>query len=238
MSTPWSGDAPVVPEDAVEVGRIVGPWGVKGGIKVLPYSNDPQALFSTKRWFLLAPDERYVPAAARQAGNPLRWPVLLRIVQAREHGDGLVATAHDLNERSVAEALKGARILVSRASFPTADANEFYWVDLIGLSVFNREGHALGSVIDLLDTGAHSVLRVNDSAPDGVVVERLIPFVDAYIDAVDLAGRRIVVDWLPDWDEPAHPASPATKKPKASRSSPRGPKADGAIAPVTPPPQD
>mgnify|MGYP006203679581 CR=1 FL=1 len=53
---------------------------------------------------------------------------------------------------------------IARSSFPTADENEFYWVDLIGLDVVNREGQPLGKVVDLLDTGPHCVLRCEASA--------------------------------------------------------------------------
>jgi 16S rRNA processing protein RimM len=123
-------------------------------------------------------------------------PRLLHVTTAREHGDGVVATARELPDRDAAEALKGARIFVSRASFPTPAADEYYWVDLVGLAVVNRQGEALGTVADLLDTGVHSVLRVTGAA-DGV--ERLIPFVAAYVDDVDRATRRITVDWGMDF---------------------------------------
>lgn len=186
----------VWPDDAIEVGRIVDAWGVKGWIKVQPYSADPQALFSSKRWFVLPPEEKF--AKPRPLGAPA-WPNLLHVSQAKEHGDVVVAQVQDVVDRSGAEVLRGARLFVSRASFPAADANEFYWVDLVGLDVVNRAGVALGTVVDLLDTGAHSVLRVEDKT-DAKVVERLIPFVGAYVDAVDLPGKRVTVDWSADWD--------------------------------------
>jgi 16S rRNA processing protein RimM len=180
------------PDDAVEVGRIVGAWGVKGGIKVLPYSSDPKALFSSRRWFLKP------PATSRPAAAPL--PALLKITGAREHGDGVVATAQELPDRNAAEALKGALVFVARSSFPTAASDEYYWVDLIGLEVVNRVGQVLGTVSDLLDTGPHSVLRVAvaNPGPDDEG-ERLIPFVAAYVDEVDLKSRRITVDWQLDY---------------------------------------
>jgi len=92
------------------------------------------------------------------------------------------------------------RVFVSRSTFPTTDDGEFYWIDLIGLSVFNRDNAALGDVIGLIDTGPHCVLRVKPAAAGEVPAEpaadeRLIPFVEAYVDSVDIAGRRIVVDW-------------------------------------------
>jgi 16S rRNA processing protein RimM len=169
------------PADAVEVGRVLGAWGIKGWIKVLPFATDPQALFSTKRWHL-RPPEGESPGVAP--------PPLLRVTESREQGDFVVAGAQEVPDRNAAEALRGARVFVARSSFPTAGDDEYYWVDLIGCAVTNREGVALGTVADLIDTGAHSVLRVVSGEE-----ERLIPFVAAYIDTVDLPTRSIAVDW-------------------------------------------
>jgi len=79
--------------------------------------------------------------AARSAVAAL--PRLLKITQAKEHGDAIVATAQEVSDRTAAEDLKGARVFISRASFPTADPDEFYWVDLMGLAVVNRQGERL-----------------------------------------------------------------------------------------------
>ncbi len=189
-STPPAAAEAGKPDDAVEVGRVLGAWGVQGGLKIKPLATDPQALFASKRWYLEAPDGQ---PARPGAGLP-RW---LRIVRAREQGDAIVATAHDLDDRDLAEALKGARIFVSRASFPTPDAQEYYWVDLIGLAVHDRTGRRLGAVVGLIETGPHCVLRI--AGDDADVPETLIPFVDAYVDKVDLTARRIDVDWGPDY---------------------------------------
>ncbi len=199
------------PEDAVEVGRVVDAWGVKGGIKVLPFSSDPQALFCTKKWFL-RPAEASAGAvsrpgaaakgavAATTAGVPkLSRPRFLQVKSAREQGDVVVVTADDLVDRNAAEALKGARVFVSRSAFPTPDDGEFYWVDLIGLDVRNPQGEALGRVVDLLDTGPQSVLRCEHEGADGKPAERLIPFVSAYILSVSLADKLIVADWGLDY---------------------------------------
>ncbi|HEY6133197.1 MAG TPA: ribosome maturation factor RimM [Rubrivivax sp.] len=185
---------PGFPDDAVEVGRILGAWGVKGWLKVQPFSSDPQALFSSTRWFLRAP-EGAVPRP------DFVWPGALKVLQSREHGDGIVAQARDVADRSAAEALRGGRLFVSRSSFPTAGLDEYYWVDLVGLAVSNRQGEPLGAVVGLLDTGAHSVLRVvpHAAATSSPAAERLIPFVAAYINSVDLAQRQIVADWGLDY---------------------------------------
>ena len=188
------------PDDAVEVGRVAGAWGVKGWIKVQPFSLDPQALFSTKRWFLKAPPGASAAVLAACAAHPV-----LKLTHAKEHGDVVVACAQGLEGRDAAEALRGAQVYVSRTSFPTAAQGEYYWVDLIGLTVVNRQGVVLGEVVGLMETGAHDVLRVEppgDVPDDGRAApapECLIPFVAAYVDEVDLAQRRITVDWGLDY---------------------------------------
>ncbi len=110
----------------------------------------------------------------------------------------MVASAHEIPDRTAAEGLKGARIFIARSSFPTPEEGEYYWVDLIGLAVVNREGVALGTVSDLMATGPQQVLVIayQDS---GKPLERMIPFVAAYVDDVDLTARRITVDWQPDY---------------------------------------
>ena len=178
-----------LPADAIEVGRIADAWGIKGWFKVLSHSADPEALFSSRRWYL-QPTE--------QGAKTFSGTLLLRIREAKDHSGSIVATAHEVDDRNAAEALRGARVFIPRSSFPTADADEYYWVDLIGLSVLNREGVEMGTVKELLSTGPQTVL-VLESLVEGKPVERMIPFVAAFVDAVDLPGKRITVDWQPDY---------------------------------------
>jgi 16S rRNA processing protein RimM len=182
-------EAAELPADAVEVGRIADAWGIKGWFKVLPHSASPEALFSSKRWYLLP---------AEKGPKTFSGTALLRVREAKEHSATVVAGAHDVDDRSAAEALKGARIFIPRSSFPTAGTDEYYWIDLIGLEVVNREGVGLGRVRELLSTGPQTVL-VLDYMEEGKTLERMIPFVSAYVDAVDLAGKRITVDWQADY---------------------------------------
>jgi 16S rRNA processing protein RimM len=187
-------DTAQLPADAIEVGRIADAWGIKGWFKIVPYSASPEALFSSKRWFL---------QPAERGAKTFSGTLLLKIKEAKEHTDMVVASAHDVPDRNVAELLKGARIFVSRESFPTPEEDEYYWVDLLGLQVFNREGQDLGQVKDLLSTGPQTVLVIgySEAGKDGVLVdkERMIPFVGAFIDRVSLAERRIEVDWQADY---------------------------------------
>jgi 16S rRNA processing protein RimM len=196
-----------MPADAIEVGRIADAWGIKGWFKVLPHSASPEALFSSKRWYLL-PSDRAVggakpPAAKSTAAmsGAVAKPVLLKIKEAKDHADTVVACSLDVADRNQAEALKGARIFVPRSSFPTAGTDEYYWVDLLGLEVVNREGVALGQVKDLMSTGPQTVLVLSQASEDAdkPPTERMIPFVAAFVDNVDLPGRKITVDWQLDY---------------------------------------
>lgn len=187
-----------LPADAIEVGRILDAWGVKGWVKILPHSTDPEALFSAKSWFLQAPEAKFRPGFSLFSGT-----VSISVEEAKNHSGSVVAKFSGLGERNAAEALRGARIFLPRSSFPAASQDEYYWVDLIGLDVINREGVALGCVRDLMTTGPHAVLCVEYAAlqEDGTSLtsERMIPFVAAYVDSVDIAGKRITVDWQADY---------------------------------------
>lgn len=178
-----------LPADAIEVGRIADAWGVKGWFKVMPYSANPQAIFSSKQWYLLP---------AQRGAKTFDGVLKLRLREAKDHSGGVVASAQGVDDRESAESLRGARVFVPRSSFPSTLVDEYYWIDLIGLDVVNREGVALGTVIELLSTSAQAVL-VLQFAADGKVSERMIPFVAAYVDGVDLAARRIAVDWQSDY---------------------------------------
>lgn len=178
-----------LPADAIEVGRIADAWGVKGWFKVLPYSADPEALFSSKRWFLL-PTERGAQA--------FTGTMALAIKESKNHSDTVVATAQGIDDRTAAEALKGSRIFIARSNFPSAAQDEYYWVDLIGLDVVNRQDESLGVVKELLSTGPQTVL-VMEYIQDEKPQERMIPFVSVYVDEVDLLNKRIRVDWQTDY---------------------------------------
>ncbi len=178
------------PDDAVEVGAIVDAYGLKGWVKVAAHADAGQggdALLSARRWWLEKGRER--KSAAR--------------LQAKVHGDSIVAHLGGPADRDEALALRGYRVYVCRSDFPALGTDEYYWVDLLGLDVVNEAGVELGKVADLIDNGAQSVLRTEYAATgkDGkpVTGERLIPFVGVYVKTVDLAAKKIVVDWEADY---------------------------------------
>lgn len=163
--------------DLIAVGRVVDAYGVSGWVKVTPF-NDPRdsVLRSCRSWWL--DDGRRVA-----------------IERARVHGASIVCKPEGVHDRDAALALCGSEIRVARADFPRGGQDEVYWVDLVGCSVHNREGLALGEVLRVEDHGAHPILVVADAQGR----ERLIPFVEAWIDSVDETARAIVANWQPDY---------------------------------------
>lgn len=189
--------ASALPADAVELGRVGEAWGIKGWVRIQPHSADTEALFASKDWYLQPPEPRFARGFSAFAG-----PVAVRVAEIKVHADGVVARLEGMDDRNAAEALKGVRISLPRSAFPATPEGEYYWVDLIGLRVVNREGVDLGVVRDLMPTGPTSVLVLEyPLVQDGVetVAERLIPFVSAYIDDVDRTTRRITADWGVDY---------------------------------------
>nr|WP_066268572.1 ribosome maturation factor RimM [Hydrogenophaga palleronii] len=199
MNNPASGafKASSLPDDAVELGRIQDAWGIKGWVRILPHSADTSALLASSQWFLQPPEARFARGFSAFAGC-----VDVAVSEVKAHTDGLVAQIEGVDNRNAAEALKGVRIYLPRSAFPATPEGEYYWVDLIGLDVVNREGEHLGVVRDLMPTGPTSVLVLEYSeSVDGAerIAERMIPFVAAYIDEVDKAQRRITADWQKDY---------------------------------------
>lgn len=185
-----------IPDDAVVVGRVSGSYGVRGMLRVEPF-NDPHesVLLQARRWYVRRPSPSAPGQGVAQASLPFALPALLAIERCRVHGASLVASVAGIGVKELADALRGCELSVSRSDFPAPDEGEYYWVDLVGCAVFTPQGAALGIVEAVDDHGAHPLLHVRDADQR----ERLIPFVSAHVSEVDLAGRRIVADWDPDF---------------------------------------
>lgn len=167
----------------IVLGRIVAPFGTQGWVKVHPFGDDPLAWRKMPQWWVCADSE-----AAAESWRPLT------LRGCHMQGRSLAAAFDGVKDRSAAEALDGLYIGAPREALPAPAKDEYYWADLVGLRVENRAGEILGTVGSLLSTGAHDVLQVEDGE-----AERLIPFVAAYVDGVDLDARLIRVDWQKDW---------------------------------------
>lgn len=167
----------------VVLGRITAPFGVKGWVRIHPFADDMPAWLGMPRWWLVS------DADARSE----QWREV-EVNEARIHGDALIARISGVEDRSAAEALERMYIGAPREAMPATAPGEYYWADLIGLAVANEAGEALGTVEQLLETGANDVIVVHDGRQ-----QRLLPFVEAVVKEVDLGNRRIRVDWQRDW---------------------------------------
>ena len=164
----------------VVLGRLIGPYGVSGWMKLHPFGDDPQSWAKMPVWWVA------------QEGEPWREMPLKAM---RAHSNGLVVLLDGVSDRSGAEALKGTYIAAPREQLPVTASDEYYWGDLVGLKVINAQEEILGEVAGLIETGANDVLRVLDE--DGI--ERLLPFVGTVVRKVDKRGGVIRVEWGSDW---------------------------------------
>ena len=156
------------------VGRVAGPFGVRGELRLTAYTAEPDALLRYGR--LLREDG--APALTLTGGRVAK-------------GDELIARAEEAPDRTAAEALKGLRLFVPRAALPAPeDEDEFYLADLIGLLAQTPEGEALGRVKAVLNHGAGDILEVDpgDGRPTA-----LHAFTREVVPEVRVAEGRLVI---------------------------------------------
>lgn len=173
-----SGSSSGAAAERVIVGRLGGPFGVKGWIWVHSHTRPAERLFDYPLWGL------------GESGH-LRE---VTVEAAQPQGKGWIARLSGIADRDAAADLAGATVSVPRAMLPRAEEGAYYWVDLIGLRVMGIQGFDFGRVDSLMETGANDVLVVQGDE------ERLIPFVQPdVIQKIDLNAGVIEVDWDPDF---------------------------------------
>jgi 16S rRNA processing protein RimM len=166
---------------AIQLGYIAGVHGIRGWVRVHSYTDPRENIVAQRRWTLRQNN------AVTEA----------EVVAGRVQGKTVVAKLVGIDDRDAAAALVGAEISVGREALPACGEGEYYWADLEGMLVRDRQGQELGRVVRLLETGAHDVL-VLDGQP-----ERLIPFVlGAVVESVDLDARSLTVTWDAGFWEP------------------------------------
>jgi 16S rRNA processing protein RimM len=167
------------PQGMILLGRVHGAFGIRGELKLESFTDPATAIF------------RYQPWLLRDAQGRERE---LTGARGRETAKGLVATFPGVDDRDVAEALRGAELFAPRSVLPPPKPGEYYWVDLEGLRVVNVEGVDFGTVSHLFSTGANDVLVARGDR------ERMIPFLEPdYIRSVDFDAGVVTVDWDADF---------------------------------------
>lgn len=170
-------------KDLVVLGKLGAVYGINGWLKVNSYTENPEGIFSYKPW---------------QIQSQGQWRQV-QVASWKRHSNGLIVKLDGVNDRDQAQLLVNAEIAVAQALLPQLDDGEFYWKDLMGMSVVNEAGYDFGVVDDLMETGSNDVLVVKANKTDAFgQKERLIPFLtDSVVKSVDHTQRRIIVDWDP-----------------------------------------
>ncbi|MDE2378031.1 ribosome maturation factor RimM [Bradyrhizobium sp.] len=154
------------------VARIGAAHGVRGAVKLWTFTEDPFAV------------RHYGPLATKDGKRQFE------VAQAREAKDHLVATFKGVTTRDEAERLNGIELYVAREKLPETDEGEYYHADLIGLAAVTTTGDALGRVVAIHNFGAGDIIEI--APPRGTTM--LLPFSNAVVPEVDLAGGRVVID--------------------------------------------
>jgi 16S rRNA processing protein RimM len=158
--------------DAVVIGIVVAPHGVRGTLRVKPPGSG-----------------RHL----REGIEPVIKGERRRILAARETPKGFLVDLEGVGDRDLAANLRGAELLLDREELDAPEEEEFYVGDLVGLLVYDGTGTYIGKVANLFETPAHEVLVVRDDS----AVEQYVPFTVGHVPTVDLEGDGIVVN-LPE----------------------------------------
>jgi len=163
-----------VSDDLLTVGKITGHFGVRGGVKVFSYTRPMENITRYQQWYV---GER-----------------IYKGIKAKKHGKTIVAELPDVNNREQAQALIGLTVSVSESQLSALSDDDFYWHQLIGLTVIDQDDQVLGCVESLFETGANDVMVVKRQGSDKD--QMLIPYLFGQtIDRVDLSASELRVNW-------------------------------------------
>lgn len=173
------------PTETVVLGQLGAVYGVKGWLKVQSYTDFADAIFDYQPWHLV-----------RQGKSQT-----VQVEEWRRHNKSLIVKLVGVDDRDQAQVMTGADIVIEAKQLPELPADEFYWRDLIGMTVVNTEGYDMGVVDQLMATASNDVMVVKANNNDAFGrTERLVPFIQSlYVVAVDRAAKRITVDWPSDF---------------------------------------
>lgn len=162
----------------INVGKISGVFGIKGWVKVFSFTANKENILKYSPWVLRKADETKT----------------IKVINGNLQSKAVVAQLDGINDRDQAESLMGWDIFISPAQLPKTRQNEYYWSDLVGLTVENTDGAEFGVISSLLETGANDVVIVQGER------ERCIPFLQGQtIINIDLTAGKMIVDWDADF---------------------------------------
>lgn len=156
------------------MGKIVSSHGIKGWLKIYPFTENVATLNDYSDW-LVSKDEKVW----------LRYKVEKTIIKNKS----ILVKFTDLNNRNESDSLNKNIVGIERSDLPELAPNTFYWSDLIGLDVINKKNIYYGVVDNMMETGSNDVIIVKGKK------EILIPYLPDVVIKVDLQAKKILVDW-------------------------------------------
>lgn len=163
--------------DFIIIGKLGAAYGVQGWLKVRAYTEFGANILEYLPWYInTSPlNDTFTP---------------IKLESGRIHGNGIVAKLEGIDTPEKARLLTGKLIAITRSQLPVLKENEYYWSDLVGLTVINQKGEILGKVIYLIETGSNDVLVVKGEK------EHAIPWImNKVITGIDLQKQEIHVNW-------------------------------------------
>ena len=158
----------------VVMGKVVGSHGIKGWLKIQPFTEELKTLGKFSSWFV--------------SKNENEWKEF-KVESSSIQGRTVLAKIENINNRNDADVLRGFLIGISKIDLPILAKGKYYWSDLIGLEVINQTGFNFGTIESIMETGSNDVLVIKDEK------EWLIPYLDNVVLKIDLEKKNILVDW-------------------------------------------
>lgn len=168
---------PPCPTQKIIIGRFGAPHGVKGWLHLYSFTRPTSNIKQYRDW---------------QIQFKQQWQTL-HLETLRDHQDHYLVKLEGINDRDAASALTNIDINIEQQQLPSLANDEYYWSDLIGLTVTTQDGHLLGTVTELLETGANDVLVVQGAK------RHLIPYTQQVVININLTERSLTVDWDPNY---------------------------------------
>ena len=168
----------------IRLGSINGSHGIRGWVRVFSHTDPMEAILDYSPWVL-------------RKGREVKE---VTVSEGRLSGKRLIARLADVESRDIADALIGYEIHVAREALLELERGNYYWFQLEGLAVRNREGTVFGRIDHMLETGANDVMVVKPTESSIDNQDRLIPYVmDEVVAEVNQEAGEVVVDWQVDY---------------------------------------
>ena len=168
------------PYPVLQIGKIIGVFGIKGELKVFRMARDTAHFDQGKRIMLQVKDQK----------NETWMPCTVNTV--KPYKNILRIRFDEIRDRDSAEKLVGAGLFIFRSELPEAEPGSWYWCDLIGLDVYDSDNRYIGRVTSMIETGSNDVFVIT-----GNDEETLVPAIDSVVIDIDTSNGRMLVD-LPE----------------------------------------